>query len=113
MSDNQFSLLLQRRFGPYFLAQFLGAFNDNVFKNALLLLIAFHAADRFTLGSDVMINLSAGLFVLPFFLFSGIAGQLADKYEKSLLIRRVKLLEIAIMLAAAAALVLDEVAVLI
>lgn len=113
MGHSQFSLLFERRFGPYFATQFLGAFNDNVFKNALLLLVAFHAAERFTLSSDVIINLSAGLFVLPFFLFSGIAGQLADKYEKSRLIRGVKLLEIGIMLAAAVALVLDQVAVLI
>jgi MFS family permease len=113
VAHSQFALLFERRFAPYFVTQFLGAFNDNVFKNALLLLIAFHAADRFTLSSDVMINLSAGLFVLPFFLFSGIAGQLADKYEKSRLIRQVKLLEIGIMLAAAAALILDQVAALI
>lgn len=105
---SQFALLGQRRFAPYFLTQFLGAFNDNVFKNALLLLLAFHAADRFAFSSDVLINLSAGLFVLPFFLFSAIAGQLADKYEKSLLIRRVKLLEVVIMLAAALALWLDR-----
>lgn len=111
--DGQFSLLRQRRFGPYFLTQFLGAFNDNVFKNALLLLIAFHAADRFTLSSDVLINLSAGLFILPYLLFSGVAGQLADKYEKSLLIRRVKLFEIVIMVAAAVALWADQIGVLI
>ena len=110
---SQFALLTQRRFGPYFLTQFLGAFNDNVFKNALLLLLAFHAAERFTLTSDVLINLSAGLFVLPFFLFSAISGQLADKYPKVLLIRRVKQLEILIMVAAAAALLLDQVTLLI
>lgn len=110
---SQFALLGQRRFGPYFLTQFLGAFNDNVFKNALLLLLAFHAADRFALGSDVLINLSAGLFVLPFFLFSAVAGQLADKYPKSQLIRRVKLLEIGIMCAAAVALWFDQVGLLI
>ncbi len=104
---NQFALLARRRFGPYFLTQFLGAFNDNVFKNALLLLLAFHAADRFAASSDVLINLSAGLFVLPFFLFSAIAGQLADKYPKALLMRYVKLLEIGIMLAAAVALYMD------
>ena len=110
---NQFALLARRRFGPYFLTQFLGAFNDNVFKNALLLLLAFHAADRFAASSDVLINLSAGLFVLPFFLFSAIAGQLADKFPKALLMRYVKLLEIVIMLAAAAALYLDLIAPLI
>ena len=85
---SQYSLLGQKRFGPFFATQFLGAFNDNIFKNALLLLIAFHSAERFPLSSDVLINLSAGLFVLPFFLFSATAGQIADKYEKSALIRQ-------------------------
>jgi len=106
-------LIGERRFGPFFLTQFLGAFNDNVFKNALLLLIAFHAADRYAVSSNVLINLSAGLFILPFFLFSATAGQLADKFEKSMLIRLVKLLEIVIMLAAAAALWFDELLLLI
>jgi 1-acyl-sn-glycerol-3-phosphate acyltransferase len=110
---NQFALLGEKRFGPFFVAQFLGAFNDNVFKNALLLLIAFHAADRYALSSNTLINLSAGLFILPFFLFSATAGQLADKFEKSTLIRYVKLLEIAIMLCAAAAFWLNSVPVLI
>jgi 1-acyl-sn-glycerol-3-phosphate acyltransferase len=95
------------------MTQFLGAFNDNIFKNALLLLIAFHAADQFSASSDTLINLSAGLFVLPFFLFSGTAGQLADKYEKSLLIRAVKLLEIVIMCCAGIAFWLDSVVALI
>ncbi|MBT8422535.1 MAG: MFS transporter [Gammaproteobacteria bacterium] len=110
---SQFALLTQRRFGPYFLTQFLGAFNDNVFKNALLLLLAYHAAEQFSLPSDVLINLSAGLFVLPFFLFSAISGQLADKYPKARLVRYVKQLEIVIMLAAAVALLVDAIVVLI
>lgn len=112
-AQNQFALLGQRRFAPYFVTQFLGAFNDNVFKNALLLLLAFHAADRFSASSDVLINLSAGLFVLPFFLFSALAGQLADKYPKASLIRYTKILEIVIMLCAAAALWYDQIIVLI
>lgn len=99
--DNQFSLLRERRFGPFFLTQFLGAFNDNVFKNALVILIAFQAAGVTVADSNTLINLSAGLFILPFFLFSATAGQLADKYEKSRFIRLVKLLEIVIMAAAA------------
>ena len=110
---SQYSLLGQRRFGPFFVTQFLGAFNDNVFKNALLLLIAFHAADRFSVSSNTLINLSAGLFILPFFLFSATAGQLADKYEKATLIRFIKLLEIGIMVLAALAFVVDSVIVLI
>lgn len=94
--DNQFQLLRQRRFGALFLTQFLGAFNDNVFRNALIILIAFRSTDL-TLDSNTLINLAAGLFILPFFLFSATAGQFADKLEKSALIRKVKLLEIAIM----------------
>ena len=101
--DNQFALLAQRRFGPFFLTQFLGAFNDNVFKNALIVMLAFHGVQRMGGDSNVLINISAGLFILPFFLFSASAGQFADKYDKALLIRVVKLLEIFIMLCAAAA----------
>ena len=98
---NQFFLFTQRRFGPFFATQFLGALNDNVFKNALLILIAFQVAGLGSFDSNTLINLSAGIFILPFFLFSASAGQVADKYEKSLLIRRIKLLEIAIMVCAA------------
>ncbi len=112
-STNQFSLLRQRRFGPFFLTQFFGAFNDNVYKNALIILLAFQAAGRGLGDSNTLINLSAGLFILPFFLFSATAGQLADKYEKSRLIRRVKLLEIAIMSFAVAAFHLGSIPMLI
>ena len=102
-SRSQFSLARQRRFGPLFLTQFLGAFNDNLFKNAVLVFLAFQiSAGEGGIGQ--LINLAAGLFILPFFLFSATAGQLADKYEKSALIRAIKLLEVVIMLAAAAAL---------
>ena len=97
---NQFTLLAQRRFLPFFVTQFLGAFNDNIYKNALLLMVAFAAASALPFNSALFINLAAGLFILPFFIFSGIAGQIADKYEKSLIIRRIKLLEIVIMLTA-------------
>ncbi|MDX2453685.1 MFS transporter, partial [Desulfosarcina sp.] len=90
-------LLSTRRFAPFFWTQFFGAFNDNVFKNALMLMIAFQAGQRLSMASDVVINLAAALFILPFFLFSATAGQIADKMEKSLLIRRIKMMEIAIM----------------
>ena len=101
-SQSQFSLMAKKRFLPFFITQFLGAFNDNIYKNALLLMVAFAAASSLPFNSALFINLAAGLFILPFFLFSGIAGQLADKYEKSLIIRRIKLLEIGIMLIATA-----------
>lgn len=97
MPQSQTSLLTQRRFLPYFITQFFGAFNDNIFKNVLLLLVAFAGSGALPISSDLFINLAAGLFILPFFLFSASAGVLADKYEKSWFIRRVKLLEIAIM----------------
>lgn len=95
-SDNQFSLFSQRRFLPYFITQALGAFNDNLYKNTLLLFIALftlHDQQQTTL----LTNIAAGLFILPFFLFSAIGGQIADKFEKSSLIRIIKLAEIAIM----------------
>ena len=91
--SSQFQLLKQKRFLPFFLTQFFGAFNDNVFKNALGILVTYKiAADSATL-----LSVAAGLFILPFFLFSAIAGQLADKYEKSRLIKTIKLFEILIM----------------
>lgn len=96
-----FSLLTQRRFLPYFLTQFLGAFNDNIFKNVLLILVAFVGSGALPISSNLFINLAAGLFILPFFLFSATAGELADKYDKDWFIRKVKLVEIIIMVIAA------------
>ncbi len=110
-NGNEFTLLKERRFLPFFITQFLGAFNDNVFKNALIILIAFQATDP--ARANTLVNLSAGLFVLPFFLFSATAGQLADKYEKSHLMRWIKLLEIVIMLCAALGFILGNMSVLI
>ena len=98
--SSQFSLLKARRFGPFFGTQFLGAFNDNLFKNALVVLLTFQATSWTTLKPELLANLAAGVFILPFFLFSATAGQLADKYDKALLTRLVKLLEIGIMLLA-------------
>lgn len=101
MSEHsQFSLLSKRRFLPYFLTQALGAFNDNLYKNALLLMIAFGGVASHE-DSALLTNLAAGIFILPFFLFSPIAGQIADKMEKSQLIRWVKGLEVLIMSLAA------------
>ncbi len=112
-TGNEFTLLKQRRFLPFFVTQFLGAFNDNVFKNALIILIAFQVAVADPAQVNTLINISAGLFVLPFFLFSATAGQLADKYEKSHLMRWIKLLEIIIMLGAAVGLILGNITLLI
>ena len=102
MADHsQFRLFAERRFLPFFLTQFAGAFNDNLFKNALLLLVTYTTGGLLGLSSTLVVNIAAFLFILPFFLFSGIAGQVADKYEKSAVIRWVKLVEILIMAAAA------------
>ena len=102
-ADNQFRLLKEKRFSPFFVTQFLGAFNDNVFKNALIILIAFKGVQLSGGGAniDLLTNLSAGLFILPFFLFSATAGQWIDKKEKAQLIRFIKLMEVVIMLGAA------------
>jgi 1-acyl-sn-glycerol-3-phosphate acyltransferase len=106
---SQYELLKTRRFLPFFLTQFFGAFNDNLYKNALILLIAFAMIDV-NYNTSVFINFAALVFILPFFIFSGTAGQIADKMEKSLLIRRIKLLEIGIMLLATIALYLQTLA---
>lgn len=89
------NLMTERRFAPYFLTQFLGAFNDNVFKNALVILLTYKIVSS---QSSILVNLAAVVFILPFFLLSPLAGQIADKYEKSGLIRRIKWIEIGIML---------------
>ena len=97
MSNSSKELMKARRFLPLFLTQFFGALNDNLFKNALLVMIVSASIAEAT-NVNTVVNLAAGLFILPFFLFSALAGQLADKHEKSLVIRRIKLAEILIML---------------
>lgn len=97
---SQFALLTQRRFGPFFLTQLAGAWNDSLYKQILVLLITFHAAEFTSLSAGFVINLAAGLFILPFVILSAFAGQLADRFDKSLVIRWVKVAEVGIMLAA-------------
>ncbi|MGB9649218.1 MAG: hypothetical protein WCB44_29530, partial [Stellaceae bacterium] len=96
-----FGLLVSRRFGPLFATQFLSAFNDNALRNALVLMIAYRADAGGQFSAQLMIPLAAGLFMLPFFLCSATAGQIADESDKSRLIRLIKLVEIPVMLAAA------------
>ena len=105
---NQFSLLRQRRFAPFFLTQFLGAFNDNIFRNGLVILITFQGVRIAGLDAQLLANVAGALFILPFFLFSATAGQLADKHEKSLLIRRIKMFEVALMVLAAFAFIAES-----
>jgi len=98
--QSQFSLLGKRRFLPFFITQSLGAFNDNVLKQSLILAILY----KLSIDGDrsIWVNLCALLFILPFFLFSALAGQFGEKYAKDALIRLIKLGEIAIMLVGAA-----------
>ena len=109
---SQFTLLAERRFAPFFWTQFLGAANDNVFKNAFVVFVTFAAASRLALDAEVIVNLIGAVFILPFMLFSATSGQLADKYEKSRLIRWIKLFEIAIMTLGLAGFVLSSIGLL-
>ncbi|MEJ2602056.1 MAG: MFS transporter [Gammaproteobacteria bacterium] len=109
---NQFALLRERRFLPFFATQFLGALNDNVLRNGLVFLVTYQAVSIAALEPALLVNLSAGLFILPFFLFSALAGQLADKYDKAMLIRRIKLAEIGLALVAVVAILTGQAAAL-
>ncbi len=110
--QSQFKLLAQRRFLPFFGAQALGAFNDNVYKNVLVILATYQAASYTTLAPELLTNVAAGLFILPFVLFSGMAGQLADRYDKARVLKIVKGAEIAIMAIAAVGFATHNIAVL-
>jgi MFS family permease len=103
--SSQFRLLTERRFGPFFITQFLGAFNDNVFRNGLIIVVTFQSVSVFGLNASQLANVAGAIFILPFFLFSASAGQLADKFEKSRLMRIVKIIEIGLMALAAIAFV--------
>jgi 1-acyl-sn-glycerol-3-phosphate acyltransferase len=96
-APNQFRLLGQRRFLPFFGAQALGAFNDNLYRSALLILITFGGTIRTSMQPEVLTNLAGGLFILPYLLFSGLAGQIADRFDKSRVVQAVKATEILIM----------------
>lgn len=96
-------MLFSRRFFPYFCTQCLGALNDNVYKNILLLMVTYSQLDNLPMPVDLFVNLAAGLFILPFLLFSAHAGQIADHMDKARLIRRLKIAEFFIMGCAAVA----------
>jgi acyl-[acyl-carrier-protein]-phospholipid O-acyltransferase/long-chain-fatty-acid--[acyl-carrier-protein] ligase len=96
----QLDLLKTKRFLPMFLVQILGSFNDNLFKNALIMLITYSIAYKSSIDAKIIVNCAIGAFILPFFIFSATAGIIADKYEKSELIRMIKFAEILIMICA-------------
>lgn len=96
-------MFFTKRFFPYFVTQCLGALNDNIYKNILLLMVTYSQIDSLPMSVDLFVNLAAGLFILPFFLFSAHAGAIADNMDKAKLIRRLKLIELVIMSCAATA----------
>ncbi|RJG10016.1 MFS transporter [Pseudomonas cavernicola] len=105
-THSQFALLGKKRFLPFFITQLLGAFNDNIFKQSLILAILF----KLSVSGDrgVLVNLCALLFILPFFLFSALGGQFGEKFAKDALIRAIKLAEIVIMAVGAAGFMLNN-----
>ena len=100
-------LLTQRKFLPLFVTQFLGAFNDNLFKTAMILFATYVVFEN--PQQEAAFNaVATGLFILPFFLLSALSGQLADNMDKAKIIRLVKLAEIAIMAVGACGLMISE-----
>ena len=93
-------LIIDKKFWPLCCTQFFGAFNDNFFKNALIILITFQSMSLGSFKPEQLIALSGGIFIAPFFLFSGLAGQIADKYEKAKLMNYIKIFELFIMILA-------------
>lgn len=105
MRNNQLQLLYKRRFLPLFITQLFQAFNDCAFKSAMAVLIAYRlTASGFS--EEIMVTLAGGIFILPFFLFSATAGQLADKYDKAVMIRTIKIFEIVFIVMGAAGFIL-------
>jgi 1-acyl-sn-glycerol-3-phosphate acyltransferase len=111
-SESQFGLLKTKRFAPFFWTQFLGAMNDNVFKNGMIIFMTFGGLTMAGMKTDLLVNAAGAIFILPFVLFSAFAGQLADKYEKTRVIRGVKIMEIAVMALAAVGFVTANLAIL-
>jgi 1-acyl-sn-glycerol-3-phosphate acyltransferase len=105
---SQWGLLRQRRFLPFFLTQFSGAVNDNVFKISFTLLVTYFAAQYTALDSNIAVNLIAAAFILPFVLFSATSGQIADKFDKARIMQLVKVLEVAFMAVGAAGFLLKS-----
>lgn len=108
----QATLVRDRRFAPLFWTQFLGAFNDNLFKNALVILITFRSVSVGGFSPEQMVALSGAIFIAPYFVFSAVSGQLSDKFDKAVMIRATKVMEVAIMVLGAAGFVFGSVGLL-
>jgi len=102
-NSSQFALLTQKRFSNFFFAALAGTLNDNIFKNFLVLMVTYHAAEWTTVSPGLIANLAAGLFILPYVIFSATAGQLADRYDKATVMQYIKGAEVGIMAFAALA----------
>ena len=100
MASSQFRLLSERRFLPFFITQSFGAFNDNVLRYALVIIVTYHATEYPGIPPSLLTQIAGGLFILPYVLFSGLAGELADRFDKPLVMRAVKAAEIGIMIIA-------------
>jgi MFS family permease len=100
MRGSQFRLLASRRLLPLFVTQFLGALNDNLYKNALVILIAYQDTTS-PRATEILVTIAGAIFIVPYFLFSATAGQIADRFEKQRLVRITKLWEIGVMICAA------------
>jgi acyl-[acyl-carrier-protein]-phospholipid O-acyltransferase/long-chain-fatty-acid--[acyl-carrier-protein] ligase len=109
MASRLIAVLIKRRFWPLFVSQFMGAANDNIFKNAIAILIIYRLAEQSPLAPQVLVSLAAGLFILPFFLFSATAGLLADHFEKSGLIRLLTFIEVLIAALGSFALIIQSI----
>lgn len=109
MTHTLTGLLSSRRFAPFFLTQFFGAFNDNVLRQALIVLIAVSVTGN---QVNLLNNLALALFIIPFFAFSSLAGQVADKFDKARLMQLIKLAEVIIMLVAAVGFVYGQITLL-
>ncbi len=107
------SIMANKRFWPIYWTQFFGAFNDNVFKNALVILITYKSYSIGTIDPKQMVALCGGIFILPFFLFSTLAGQLADKWSKSKMIFWVKVWELLAMIIGAIGFMTEDIRLLI
>jgi acyl-[acyl-carrier-protein]-phospholipid O-acyltransferase/long-chain-fatty-acid--[acyl-carrier-protein] ligase len=100
MNSNQFYLFKDRRFLPIFLVQFCGCLNDSILKNSLIILITFKLANQLTTPVYILILLANVIFILPFVLFASLAGQVADRHERTTIVKIIKFTEIGIILAA-------------
>ncbi|MDX1975235.1 MAG: MFS transporter [Rickettsiales bacterium] len=106
------SLVRSQRFLPLFITQFCGAFNDNMLKNALVMLITYRISAQIGENTQLLVTIAGAIFILPFFLFSATAGQLADKYDRAKLVRIIKITEIIIMAVATIGFLLQSLSVL-